>query len=128
MPQSGSYFYPVMSAPRGASQLSRQSSTEIVTLTSGSAATILSSSDVAAWSNIAITLINGVDNLGSIAVEFSPDDVNWEAWDTSTFASLTASSVISLQIAGNSRNHVRVRSTDTPRTTSVTASLTLNNG
>jgi len=71
----------------------------------------LSSTDVSQYSNLAITLVNhSTHNIESASVEFSPNSVNWATdWDTTTFASLTSSGVRSLQIAGNSRNYVRIR-------------------
>lgn len=129
MPVSGSYHYPVMQKPPSAVKLTEKSLDEVVTLTSGSVATILSSSDVSQWSNVALTLKNGgAGSLGTVAVEFSPNNVDWENWDSSTFSSLSSGTVLSLQIAGNSRNWLRVRSTDTPAAAAVTASLHLNNG
>jgi len=128
MPISASYHYPMVFNPPGTVKLTERESAEIVALTSASAGVILSSSDVSQWSNIAITINNRAGALGTVAIEFSPNDTDWEEWDTTIFSSQAANTVLSSQIAGNSRNHLRVRSTDTPNNTIITASLHLNNG
>ena len=128
MPVSGSYHYPVLQSPGGSIKLTEKAVSNAASLVSGSAGTILDATDVSAWSNIAITLSNGAGSLGTVAVEFSPNNSDWEDWDSSTFSSLAADTVLSLQIAGNSRNYLRIRSTDTPAATAVTASLHMNNG
>ena len=128
MPVSSSYHYPVMNRPTQPNKnLVTQSTTEIVSLISGSENLLLSSSNVSQWSQVAITLKTSAV-LGTVAIEFSSDNSNWETWDDGLFSGLTAGALTSSQITQNSRNYVRVRSTDTTFASDVTASLNANNG
>lgn len=128
MPVSGSYHYPVMSAPP-ATVLTRKAETEIATLTSGSAGAIISATDISQWGNVAVTLQNaGAGSLGTVEVQVSPDAASWETLDDTTFSGLAAAAMTSSQLSGNSRKYLRVQSTDTPAGAVVTGSLHLNNG
>lgn len=95
--------------------------------------TVFNATDVQYWSNLAITLINNsVNNLKSASVDFSPNNNNWEIWDSSTFATLSSSAVLSMQISSNSRKWLRVRAWSSGSGGSNTGSLdvyvTTNNG
>ncbi|MDP3763674.1 MAG: hypothetical protein Q8Q92_03435 [bacterium] len=95
--------------------------------------TVFTATNVQYWSNLAITLINNsVNNLKSASIDFSPNNSNWEIWDTTTFTTLSSSAILSMQIAGNSRRWLRVRAWSSGSVGSNTGSLdvyvTTNNG
>ena len=95
MPVSSSYHYPVMNRPTQPNKnLVTQSTTEIVSLISGSENLLLSSSNVSQWSQVAITLKTSAV-LGTVAIEFSSDNSNWETWDDGLFSGLTAGALTS---------------------------------
>lgn len=74
--------------------------------------TLLSSVDLALYSNVAITMINNhaSNTLQSASVEWSPNNSQFEQWDTSTFAGLAGGGTVrSMQILGNSRRYLRIR-------------------
>lgn len=95
--------------------------------------TVFTATDVQLWSNLAITLVNNsVNNLKSASVDFSPNNSNWEVWDSSTFATLSSSTVLSMQVSSNSRKWLRIRAWSSGSGGSNTGSLdiyiTTNNG
>lgn len=134
MPISGSYHYPTMNRPPGTVKLSKLELSQAVDMPGG-AQVIFSGSagggglKVSDWSNISITVHNtGSNDLGTIAVQFSPDDSSWEDWETSCFSGLTAGEITSIQISGQSRNYLRLRANAQASATGVVIHVTLNNG
>ena len=71
---------------------------------------VLASTDLALYANVALTLINNSANvLQSCSLEWSPNNSQFETWDTTSFAGLGVGLVKSMQILGNSRRYFRVR-------------------
>lgn len=69
-----------------------------------------SATDLSLWSNISVTIVNNsVNNLKSCSLEWSPNNSNYEQWDTTTFQFLTSSGISSMQIGSNSRRWFRIR-------------------
>lgn len=134
MPISGSYHYPTMNRPPGTVKLTKLELVQAANMPGG-AQVIFSGSagggglKVSDWSNISITVNNtGSNDLGTIAVQFSPDNTNWENWETSCFSGLAAGAITSIQISGQSRNYMRLRANSQPTATGVIIHVTLNNG
>jgi hypothetical protein len=74
--------------------------------------TVFAVQDLSLYSNVAITLVNNhaSNALQSCSLEWSPNNSQFEAWDTSTFAGLAANGGIkSMQISSNSRRYFRIR-------------------
>lgn len=61
------------------------------------------------YQNLTLWVVNsGANTLDNVLIEWSPDGATWELWDTTTFAGLTAGSVRSLALTGNSRYLLRL--------------------
>lgn len=90
---------------------------------------ILASTEIISWSNVALTIRNSdaADPIDNVLIEFSPDNSNWEVWDSTTFASLTAGSILSLNLSGNARRYIRVEARAAANSASV-VHLTMNDG
>lgn len=72
--------------------------------------TVFNATDLSLWSNISVTVVNNsVHNLKSASLEWSPNNSNFEQWDTTTFQTLSSSAILSMQIGSNSRRYFRVR-------------------
>ena len=72
--------------------------------------TVFAATDLALWSNISVTMINNsMHNLKSASLEWSPNNSNFEQWDTTTFQTLSSSAILSMQIGSNSRRYFRIR-------------------
>lgn len=67
--------------------------------------------NLSGYSNISIFI--KPSNLGtrSSFILVSPDNNNWEVWDSVTFDNITADTVKSIQISGNSRPYIKVWTT-----------------
>jgi hypothetical protein len=91
---------------------------------------VLASIELISWTNVTLTIRNsdGADAITNVLVEFSPDNTNWEVWDSTTFAALAAGGILSLAIAGNSRRYMRVEARAAADVTSVVVNLTMNDG
>lgn len=62
-----------------------------------------------AYQNLTITIYNqGANTIENVLVEWSADGSAFEVWDSTTFANLTAGSVESMMISGNSRRFLRI--------------------
>jgi len=90
---------------------------------------ILASTEILGWPNVVLTIENtDADAFTACTVQMSPDGTTWEAWDTTTFASLGANTMKSLQISGNSRRYIKVIATATGNAGSADVWLTGNAG
>lgn len=134
MPISGSYHYPQMMRPPSNVKLSKMQWVQHTELAGGAQVMFSGTAagggiDVSEWSQISITMQNtGSNDLGTIAVQFSPDNSAWENWDTTVFSNLQAGAMTSVQISGQSRNYMRVRANTQPTVTGVIIHVTVNNG
>lgn len=90
---------------------------------------ILASIELGAWSNITITIRNSdaADALTNVLVEWSPDNSNWEVWDSTSFAALAAGAQLSMAISGNSRRYLRIEARAAVDSAAV-VTLTMNDG
>lgn len=89
---------------------------------------ILASIEVVAWTNITITIRNsGANALTNVLIEFSPDNSNFEVWDSTSFAALASGAILSMAFAGNSRRYLRIEGRSAAGTTTV-VNLTMNDG
>lgn len=87
------------------------------------------------WTNITISIKNtGSNALTDCLIEWSPPNVAntaskgyYEVWNSTTFASLSAGSVLSLSFAGNSRAYLRIEGRSTSGTT-LDITVTANGG
>lgn len=90
---------------------------------------IFASTDLLSYSTKCITIMNdGANTIDNITVQTSPDDTNWEDYDTATFASLTSGTIKSLQINLDSHKYWRVTassSNDSSTTVWITANSLL---
>jgi len=127
MPVLNGYHYPGMNAPPRPEKAATASESQSNESYSGTT-TLLASTDVSKWSNVAITFNNsGANSLGTVQVEFSPDNSDWEVWDNTTFTGLAATTVLSMQITGNSRKYIRIRVISQPTTATTEVTLHLSN-
>lgn len=80
------------------------------TIGGASCTIIYASTDWLAWPNYCITLREtaGANPVTNVEVEYSPDNTNWERWDSTTFAALGASTMKSLCVAGNAHRYLRI--------------------
>src|SRR5688572_18371642 len=94
-----------------------------------SCTTILASIELIEWSNVTITIRNSdaADTVENVLVQWSPDNSNWEVWDSTTFATLTAGQIRSLAISGNSRRYLRIQARASANSSTV-VHLTMNDG
>ena len=70
---------------------------------------ILPSTSYQLYQNVAITIQNaGANTIENVLVEWSPDNTNFEVWDSTTFANLAAGAVLSMQFGDNSRKFLRI--------------------
>ncbi len=80
---------------------------------------ILSSVDMLAYNAKCITIKNtGINTIESIVIQVSPNDTDWEDYDSSTFANLLSSEIISLQISADSHRYWRVTGASSAGSTS----------
>lgn len=91
---------------------------------------ILASTQIIQWPNVAITIQNtdGADAMTNVLIEFSPDNTNWEVFDSTSFAGLAAGGILSMNIEGNARRYVRVEARAAVTVTSAVVTLTMNDG
>ncbi len=83
--------------------------------------------DLSLCSNFALTIINnGAAALTSASLEWSPNNSNYEQWDTTSFAGLAAGGILSMQVSSNSRKWFRVRAIAATGSTDIY--VTANNG
>lgn len=99
------------------------------TTAGGASCTIIYASfDYGPWPNVTITLRNsGANPIDNVLVEWSPNNSNFEVWDSTTFASLAAGASSSIAIAGNSRRYLRIEARAAAATTAV-VTITANDG
>lgn len=70
------------------------------------------------YQNCTIWLINtGGNTIDNVLIQWSPNNVNFEVWDSTTFASLAAGAVKSLALTGNSRQYLRIQARAAANTT-----------
>jgi len=102
--------------------------TPCTTAGGASCTTIQSSIQLGVWTNVTITLLNGGANaITNVLVEWSPDNTNWEVWDSTTFAAIAAGAQSSIAISGNSRRYLRMEARAAANT-SATVTITANDG
>lgn len=95
---------------------------------------ILPATEILPWTNVALTVTNlptSAATVDNTIVEMSADGNYWETWDQVTFKALAVDSSKSLNISGNGRRYVRVRSGSCASLGSpsrVLAYITANNG
>lgn len=101
---SGTSFAPVTT-------ILTSSTTEVSsTFTGNSYSVVFGPTDVSLFSNVALTIINNAATaILSASIEWSPNNSQFEVWDTISFANLQPATVKSMQISGNSRKFLRVR-------------------
>lgn len=104
--------------------------TPCTTVGGASCTTIYTSADWGLWSNITITLTNtdGADAITNVLVEWSPNNSNWEIWDSTTLAGLAAGATKSIAISGNSRRYLRIEARAAANVTDAVVTITANDG
>lgn len=87
----------------------------------GASCTIIGPSlNVGDYSSIAITLrVSGGNPVDNVLISFSPNNANWEIYDSTAFAGLAASAIKSLEFTGNARKYMRIEARAAAATTVV---------
>lgn len=109
---SGSYYYPGISAARNDSYpIAGPASASLSSTFLGNAfSVVLGPIDISRWKNYKVSIANNsVNNLKSGSIEVSPDQVNWEVLNSSSFTPLTSSGFSGTQFSNLSNTFLRVR-------------------
>ena len=123
---SGSYFYPVMQLPYAGSVAQPVQYLSSSAFVGNAYSTIFPSTDVSRWNTLNVTIVNGAVNiLKSGSVEFSPNNVDWEVYNTAAFTPLAISTAASLQMTGMSKQFIRVRGWPSGSAGALTGSVTV---
>jgi hypothetical protein len=64
--------------------------------------------DMFRFQNVAISVVNYGATTPTVTVEWSPDRVTYETWNSASFANLPANAADSMQISMNSRRYLRL--------------------
>jgi hypothetical protein len=95
--------------------------------TGGSYNVIFGPIDLSLCSNFALTIVNNAaTSLVSASLEWSPNNSQYEQWDTTSFAGLAAGGILSMQVSSNSRKWFRIRAIATNGSTDIY--INANNG